>query len=141
MNKKLPVPRPDRASYLKHKRETNRQILLPIILSVLLMIGMFVLVAYSTFAANGDVERWAAVSTIWLVIPWMITLVVVMSVLWGAVYGLQRLLNITPEYTGTAQEIVLRINARAQQYAKELTDRVIRFRAWIDTLQSFFKRD
>jgi hypothetical protein len=65
----------------------------------------------------------------------------VMSVLWGAVYGLQRLLNITPEYTGTAQEIVLRINARAQQYAKELTDRVIRFRAWVDTLQSFFKRD
>jgi predicted PurR-regulated permease PerM len=141
VNKKLPVPRPDRASYLKHKRETNRQILLPIILSVLLMIGMFVLVAYSTFAANGDVERWAAVSTIWLVIPWMITLVVVMSVLWGAVYGLQRLLNITPEYTGTAQEIVLRINARAQQYAKEVTDRVIRFRAWVDTLQSFFKRD
>jgi predicted PurR-regulated permease PerM len=141
VNRKLPVPRPDRASYLKHKRETYRQILLPVILSILLMIGMFVLVAYSTFAADGDVERWAAVSTIWLVIPWMVTLLVVMAALSGAVYGLQRLLKATPEYTGTAQQIVLRINAKAQWYAKELTDRVIRFRAWVDTLQSFFKRD
>lgn len=141
MNRKLPVPQPDRASYLKHKRENTRQILLPVILSSVLILALFVLVAYSTFAENGDVERWAAISTVWIVIPLMALLLTVMAVLWAAVYGLHRLLNITPEYTGIAQEIVLRINAKTRWYAAEVTSRVIRFRAWVDTLQAFFKRD
>lgn len=141
MNRKLPVPQPDRASYVKHKRETTRQILLPVILSGVLILVLFVLVAYSTFTDNGDVERWAAISTVWIVIPLMALLLAVMAVLWAAVYGLHRLLNITPEYTGIAQEIILRVNAKTQWYAAEVTSRVIRFRAWVDTLQGFFKRD
>lgn len=141
MNRKLPVPQPDRASYIKHRRETTRQILLPVILSGVLILALFVLVAYSTFAGNGDVERWAAISTVWIVIPLMALLLAVMVFLWAAVYGLHRLLNITPEYTGIAQEIVLRINAKTQWYAAAVTSKVIRFRAWVDTLQAFFKRD
>jgi ABC-type transport system involved in multi-copper enzyme maturation permease subunit len=141
VNRKLPVPQPDRASYLKHKRETTRHILLPVILSGVLILALFTLVAYATFAENGDVERWAAISTVWIVIPLMALLLAVMVVLWAAVYGLHRLLNITPEYTGIAQEIILRVNAKTRWYAAEVTNRVIRFRAWVDTLQAFFKRD
>lgn len=141
MNKKLPIPRPDRASYLKHKREQNRQILLPVILSGILILALFVLVAYSTFAQNGDVARWAAVSTIWIVIPLMVLMLVTLALLAGMVYGMQKLLKITPDYTGLAQEYVLMIMAKIQWYAAQITDRVIRFRAWVDTLQAFFKRD
>lgn len=141
MDKKFPIPRPDRASFLKHKRETNRQILLPVILSTLLIVALFVLVAYSTFTPSGDVARWAAISTIWIVIPLMVFLLVVLMMLAGMVYGMQRLLKAAPDYTGLAQEYVLKITARIQQYAAEITDRVIRFRAWVDTIQAFFKRD
>ncbi len=141
MNKKLPIPRPDRASFLKHKRETNRQILLPIILSSLLMAALFVLVAYTTFTPAGDVARWAAISTIWIVIPLMVLLLVILAVLAAMVYGMQRLLKITPDYSGLAQEYVLMFAAKIQQYAAEITDRVIRFRAWVDTIQTFLKRD
>lgn len=126
---------------MKHKRETTRHILLPVILSGVLILALFTLVAYATFAENGDVERWAAISTVWIVIPLMALLLAVMVVLWAAVYGLHRLLNITPEYTGIAQEIILRVNAKTRWYAAEVTNRVIRFRAWVDTLQAFFKRD
>jgi hypothetical protein len=141
VNKKLPIPRPDRESYLKHKRETNRQILLPVILSSLLIVALFVLVAYSTFTPNGDVERWAAISTIWIVIPLMFSLLVVLALLVGMVYGMQRLLKTTPDYTGLAQEYVLMITTKIQWYAGEITSRVIRFRAWVDTIQAFIKRD
>ena len=141
MDKKFPIPRPDRASFLKHKRETNRQILLPVILSTLLIVALFILVAYSTFTPSGDVARWAAISTIWIVIPLMVFLLIVLMMLAGMVYGMQRLLKTAPDYTGLAQEYVLKITARIQQYAAEITDRVIRFRTWVDTIQAFLKRD
>jgi predicted PurR-regulated permease PerM len=141
MNKKLPIPRPDRASFLKHKRETNRQILLPIILSSVVMAAVFVLVAYTTFTPAGDVSRWAAISTIWIVIPLMALLLVTLAVLAAMVYGMQRLLKITPNYSGLAQEYVLKITGKIQQYTAATADRVIRFRAWVDTIQTFFKRN
>lgn len=141
MDKKLPIPRPDRVSYLKHKRETTRQILLPVILSSILILALFVLVAYSTFTPSGDVERWAAISTIWIVIPLMFFLLIFLGILVALIYGLQRLLKVTPDYTGLAQEYVLMITTKIQWYASEISNRVIRFRAWVDTLQAFLKRD
>ncbi len=141
MNRKLPLPRPDRASYLKHKREMNRHILLPVILSGLLVMAVFALVVFSTFTQNGDVARWAAISTIWIVIPLMIFLLIVLALLVAMVYGMRRLLKVTPAYTGFAQEYVLMVLAKVRAYAAEITDRVIRFRAWVDTLQAFFQRD
>lgn len=141
MDKKLPIPRPDRVSYLKHKRETTRQILLPVILSSILILALFVLVAYSTFTPSGDVERWAAISTIWIVIPLMFFLLIFLGILVALIYGLQRLLKATPDYTRLAQEYVLMITTKIQWYAAEISNRVIRFRAWVDTLQAFIKRD
>ncbi len=141
MDKKLPLPRPDRISYLKHKRETTRQILLPVILSSILILALFVLVAYSTFTPSGDVERWAAISTIWIVIPLMFFLLIFLGILVALIYGLQRLLKTTPVYTGLAQEYVLMITTKIQWYAAEISNRVIRFRAWVDTLQGFLKRN
>lgn len=141
MNRKLPIPRPDRASYLKHKRETSRQILLPVILSSIVILALFALVAYATFTPNGDVARWAAISTIWIVTPLMTFLLLILAGLSAAVYGMYRLLKITPEYSGIAQEVALRINAKIQRHAARVTSAVIRFRTWVDAVQSFIKRD
>ena len=140
MNKKFPLPHPDRESFLKHKRETNRQILLPVVLSSLVIVALFVLVAYATFGQNGDVARWAAISTIWIVFPLMILMLGILILLMAMAYGLHKLLQESPDYTGAAQEYILRINAKIQWYAKEMTNRVIRFRAWVETLQSFLTR-
>jgi energy-coupling factor transporter transmembrane protein EcfT len=141
VNTKLSPLHPNRVSYLKHKRETNLQILLPILLSSLLMVGLFALISYSTFAQNGDVARWAAISTIWIVIPLMLLLLVILALLGGMVYGMQKLLKITPDYSGLAQQYALMITAKTQEYAAEISSRVIRFRAWTDTIQAFFKRN
>jgi hypothetical protein len=141
VNKKRPTPRPDRASYLKHKRETSLQILLPVILGSILILALFVLVAYATFTPGGDVERWAAISTIWIVIPLLVVLLVTLIFVVGVVYGMHRLLKITPDYTGLAQEYVLMITTKVRHYNAAFTSRLIRFRAWADTLQSVVKRN
>jgi hypothetical protein len=141
VNKKHPIPRPDRASYLKHKRETNLQILLPIILASILMVGLFALITYATFAQDGEVERWAAISTIWIVIPLKVSLLVALIITIGMVYGMGRLLNIAPDYTGLAQSYVLLITTKIRHYAISFTSQIIRLRTWLDTLHGFFKRN
>lgn len=137
---KKPTLNPKRPSYLKHKRETNLQILLPIVLTSLLMIALFALIVYATFAQNGEVEQWAAVSTIWLVLPLLLVLLVVFALIAGMVYGMQRLLKIAPDYTGLAQAYVQTITSKINHYNNELTNRIVRFRAWVDTIQGLARR-
>lgn len=137
---KKPTLNPKRPSYLKHKRETNLQILLPIVLTSLLMIALFALIVYATFAQNGEVEQWAAVSTIWLVLPLLLVLLVVFALIAGMVYGMQRLLKIAPDYTGLAQAYVQMITSKINHYNNELTNRIVRFRAWVDTIQGLARR-
>ena len=57
------------------------QILLPILLTVLVFIAVIVLTSIATFRNNGDVARWAAISTIWLVLPVMITGLILLAIL------------------------------------------------------------
>jgi len=103
-------------------------------------LALFALIAYATFTPTGNVTRWAAVSTIWIIIPVMIFMLIGLALLVAMVYGMRRLLQITPDYTGAAQEYVLRITAKIQWYTQEFTQRILRFRAWVDTLQALLKR-
>ena len=71
MKSKLLLPQ-DHPSYQLHRKQLWTQILLPILLTVLVFIAVIVLTSVATFRNNGDVARWAAISTIWLVLPVLI---------------------------------------------------------------------
>ncbi|HEX7262325.1 MAG TPA: hypothetical protein VF258_10960, partial [Luteolibacter sp.] len=62
-------PEPVHESYRRHRKQRTSQIILPMVLVAILFLGMIVLVNIATFRDNGDVGRWAAISTIWIVIP------------------------------------------------------------------------
>ncbi|PWB74074.1 MAG: hypothetical protein C3F07_08555 [Anaerolineales bacterium] len=91
-------------SYLKHRKQLAWQIILPVVLTALLIVALIVLVNVATFRDNGDVARWAAVSTIWIVVPIMIGMLIFLVLLAGLVYLMKKLLDITPTYTGMAQD-------------------------------------
>jgi len=120
MNAKL--PQPVHESYKQHRKDLMWQIILPMVLSVVLCIALIVLINIATFRDNGDVARWAAVSTIWIVIPIMIGLLIVFALVAGLVYLMARLLNITPSYTGLAQEYV----HKAVHYIKRGTEAIVK---------------
>lgn len=104
MNAKL--PKPVHESYSKHRKQVIWQILLPVALATLLIVALIVLINLATFRDGGDVGRWAAISTIWIVVPIMIGLLILLGLLGGLVYLMARLLNVTPTYTGMAQDFV-----------------------------------
>lgn len=138
MNAKLPQPLHE--SYRNHRRQLFWQILLPIMLTALLCLGLIVLINIAAFRNGGDVARWAAVSTIWIVIPIMIGLIIVLALLAGLVYLMAKLLRVTPTYTGLAQEYV----HKAALYIKRGADAVVKPIFLIDgvgaSIRAFFGR-
>ena len=139
MNSK--TPQPIHESYKRHRRQLATQIVLPVALTTLLIIGMIVLVYSATFNGNGEVGRWAAISTIWIVIPIMLGMLIFLALLVGMIYLLARLLNITPTYTGLAQDYV----HKAAIYIKRGADAVVKPVLWLDgitaSLKKFFGRE
>jgi len=111
------LPEPVHESYRRHRRQRTSQIILPIVLGALLFLALVVLVNIATFRDNGDVGRWAAISTIWIVVPVCIMGFVFLAVLGGLVYLMGRLLGVTPTYTGKAQDFVHKLAIRIRRAA------------------------
>ena len=116
------IPQHVHESYKRHRKQVMWQIILPMVLTSLLLITLIVLISIATFRDGGDVGRWAAISTIWIVIPIMIGLVIVVAILGGLVYLMQKLLHITPTYTSLAQDYVY----LAEGYIKRATEAIIK---------------
>jgi len=122
---KAVLPKPVHASYKRHRRQMTSQIILPVIIAALLFVALIVLINVATFRDNGDVARWAAISTIWIVIPIMVASLIFLLVLGGLVYLMKRLLNITPTYTGLVQDFVRKLAIRIRLAADALVKPVI----------------
>lgn len=138
MNAKL--PQPVHESYKRHRKQFAWQVILPVVLSMVLCIALIVFINVATFRDGGDVARWAAISTIWIVIPIMIGLVILFALLAGLVYLMARLLNIAPNYTGLAQDYV----HKAAGYVKRGADAIVKPIFFVDglgaSIKAFFGR-
>ena len=131
---------PAHYSYLKHRRQVMRQVLLPVVLSALALVGMIVWISIATFKQGGDVERWAAVSTIWVIIPMLLGGLVVLAILGALIYGMARLLNATPYYTGIAQEYVILARGYIVRGADMAVKPILKLNEWLQTAKAFFER-
>jgi hypothetical protein len=114
---KAVLPEPVHESYRRHRKQRTGQIILPIVLAALLFVAMVVLVNIATFRDNGDVGRWAAVSTIWIAIPVCIMGFLFLALVGGMVYLMGRLLGVAPIYTGKAQDFIHKLAIRIRRAA------------------------
>ena len=105
---RLPSPA-EHPSVEKHRRELWTRILIPLLVAVTIIVAIATLTGIATFHNNGDVERWAAISTIWIVLPIMVAGLMILIIFVGLVYGMARLLQLIPLYTGQAQKFIWRI--------------------------------
>ena len=127
---------PVHESYKRHRKQLALQIILPMVLTTLLFVGMIVLISVATFRDGGDVGRWAAISTIWIVVPIMIAALIFIVLLTGLVYLLKRLLQITPVYTGQLQDFIHKIAV----YIKRAADTTVKPVFFLDGIGASIKR-
>jgi len=116
------------------------QIILPMLLTVLLFIAMIVLINIATFREGGDVARWAAVSTIWIVIPIMIGMLIFIALLGGLVYLMMKLLNVTPTYTSLAQDYVYLAVGYIKRATEVIVRPVIQINGILASIRAFFEK-
>ncbi|MBI3167148.1 MAG: hypothetical protein HYZ22_01610 [Chloroflexi bacterium] len=131
---------PTHYSYLKHRRQVMRQIILPVLLSALILVGIVVWVSFATFSQGGDVGRWAAISTMWVIIPMLIGGLVVLAILGGLIYLMARALNALPYYTGIAQDYVFIARGYIIRGADMVVKPILALNEWLQTAKAFFER-
>jgi hypothetical protein len=129
---KFPVPRPERESYVKHRRDVTRQILLPVILVAFIGIGLAALSIYGATGSSPGVSLWADIASIWIIIPMMLLMLVILALTIAMAYGLTRLLKVSPRYTGIAQEYALWFNAQVSLWADKIIKPVLVIKSWLE---------
>ena len=110
------------------------------ILAVLLIIAVAILTGITTFSNGGDSPRWAAISTIWLVIPVMVFGLLVLAIIIGLIYLMARGLKVIPPYTAQAQYYVNRGTDVAKQVSEKAAQPVVFLQGIAASLKAFFGR-
>lgn len=137
---KAKLPQPVHESYLKHRKQVMWQIIFPVVFSSLLCLSLIVVINIATFRNGGDVARWAAISTIWIVIPIMIGMLLLLALLGGMIYLLVRLLNVAPTYTGLAQDYVYKAEGYIKRGLDAVVNRVIAVQGVFASVRRFFQK-
>lgn len=137
---KAQLPHPQHYSYLKHRKQVVRQIILPVVIAAVLMIALIVLISLVTFNSNGDVGRWAAISTIWIIIPAILAGLILLAILVGLIYLMARALSALPTYTGIAQDYVYKAKAYIIRGADMAAKPIIAVDGFIEKIRAFFER-
>ncbi len=114
---KAVIPKPVHESYQRHRQQMVSQIILPMVLVTILFLAVVGLLIATLVRGGGDIPRWAAVSTIWIVAPIIVVSLIFLAVLVALIYLLARLLGIIPIYTNKVQNFVQRLGDRIQHAA------------------------
>ena len=96
------------------------QILVPFFVVTALILVVAVLVATGATATR----TWADVSTIWLIAPMLIFALLFVALLGFMIYGIARLLQVTPHYTGKAQDFFVLLSDWARIIADGVSQTV-----------------
>lgn len=137
---KAKLPQPSHYSYELHRKQVVMQVILPVILASLLLIGMIVLISYATFNQGGDVGRWAAISTMWILIPVMGAGILVLAILIGLIYLLALALGYLPHYSAIAQDYVFKARGYIVRGANMVVKPIFAVDGWLENLKAFFGR-
>ncbi|MFN8412285.1 MAG: hypothetical protein U0Z26_07850 [Anaerolineales bacterium] len=137
---KAQLPQPEHYSYQVHRKQVVRQVILPVIIASLLLIGLVVLICFATFNQGGDVGRWAAISTIWIVIPLLLVGLILLVLLIGLIYLMARALGGLPYYTGIAQDYVYKAQGYIVRGAEMVVKPVAAMGGWIEYIKDFLER-
>ncbi|HUI87758.1 MAG TPA: hypothetical protein VLX61_03425 [Anaerolineales bacterium] len=116
------------------------QILLPLLLGMILFIAVIVLASIAAFRENGDVARWAAVSTIWLILPLLPIGLIVLAILCALIYLLGQLIGVIPPYSYQAQRFVYRIAGHIRRGTEMILRPVLFMDAVRSQIQKTLKR-
>ena len=136
MNKKMPFAKKT-ASYKAYKRDFLWQILLPIIIILILVIAASV---FTAMRPPATASLWADISVIWLLIPLLFFALIILIILGGMVYGMAKLLDITPAYTRKFYLLIRRVTHKIEDIADASAKPIFFVEELLASIKSVFQQ-
>jgi hypothetical protein len=128
--KPSPLPRvTDHESYRRHRKQMWAQVILPVLAGALILVVAPLGLWLTLGNGGGDVGRWAAISTIWLLFPPLIGGLIVLLVVITLIFVGSRIYGGIPRFTSKAQLIAGRVAAGARRSAALIRSPVLAVRA------------
>jgi uncharacterized BrkB/YihY/UPF0761 family membrane protein len=128
------IPERNPLVHTEHRRETIRQIILPFIIGIVLV--LLVVAAIIIFAAHSleNLNRWASISIIWMIIPSLLIALILFVVVLGLLFGITRLLGILPSYSKIARSYFIQAETVVSHITDQAVEPILRLRsAWAVT--------
>jgi hypothetical protein len=127
----------ERPTVRAHKRQFAWQILVPFLVMAALIITGAVLVVTGGESQNGV---WADISMIWLIAPALLFALAFLVLLITIIYGMIKLLQVIPVYTGKAQGIFVLLSSGTRKLADGAAKPFVWFRQAGAVIKSIFRR-
>ena len=133
----MAAPQPVESPTMRaHRRQLAWQILVPFFVVMAFILLIAVLVATGATATR----TWADVSTIWLIAPMLVFALFFVAVLGFLIFGIAKLLQVTPRFTGKAQDFFALLSKWARIIADGSAKPFVWFQQAGAILKSIFKQ-
>jgi heme/copper-type cytochrome/quinol oxidase subunit 2 len=122
-----------------HVKQRTWQIFLPIGIAVAVMLALAVWAVLVSGTNGASTARWAAISTIWLVMPALIALLIFIAAIGGLIYLNVVLLQKTPGFFAKILGFFRQVNDLAARITRAAVQPVLKVNGWQASWQSFWR--
>ena len=140
MKPALRLKHPDHPSYLRHRQQLWVQILLPMLLGTAVFVVAPAAVWAIRMGGGGNVGRWAAISTIWLLLPAMVAGAILLAILLVLIFMTGRIQEWIPRYSYSLQHFFARAAAGTRRGAEMVRKPVLAIRGLGSLAKNSLKR-
>jgi hypothetical protein len=142
MSETPPTNQPERNldTYAVHKQETFRQVILPTVIGLIVIIAMTVAVIYAGFSGNAQLSRWADISLVWVLLPAMMFSLLFLVLLVGLTIGVTKLLYVIPIYTYRLQLLIRNAQTRINKATDLAVEPVLRVNSFLARARTLLRR-
>jgi hypothetical protein len=132
-------PPVDRPTIRAHKAQFVWQILIPVILVVVILSGAGAVVIANAISDHGQIRLWADISLIWVLAPVLLFTLMCLLIVITIIYGMAKVLQYLPRYTGKTQEFFSLFAAGTRKLADGATRPIVWFRQAGAVIKSIFR--
>lgn len=131
------MPQRNPVTLQAHRREVLRQIALPLTAGVLLLAA---LVIWLVLAGVGDAEVWGQISTIFILLLFMLLALVPLAFFVAVIYACTELLRIIPPFARQTQQAIEQIESQVKSGADISVAPMLKIKSFLAMVDALFGR-
>jgi len=129
------LPERNPKTYAEHRREVFWQITFPLLVGIVLVFAAIAAIVFFATQPAPDLNRWADVSLMWLIMPSLFIALIILVILIGFVYAITMLLRLTPPYARMLQLYFEVGKAKVSQIANLATEPILKISSVLAVLR------